>query len=88
MELKYLIGIGGYLALMLFIGYWVKNKISTAEDYLVGGRSFNTLYNTATVTSIPTARSCLRPLNWTKVCWVFCSAIPIALKLITIPLQA
>ncbi len=52
MELKYLIGIGGYLALMLFIGYWVKNKISTAEDYLVGGRSFNTLYNTATVTSI------------------------------------
>ena len=52
MELKYLIGIGGYLALMFFIGYWVKNKISTAEDYLVGGRSFNTLYNTATVTSI------------------------------------
>ena len=47
MELKYLIGIGGYLALMLFIGYWVKNKTSTAEDYLVGGRSFNTLYNTA-----------------------------------------
>lgn len=38
MELKYLIGIGGYLALMLFIGHWVKNKISTAEDYLVGGR--------------------------------------------------
>ena len=43
MELKYLIGIGGYLALMLFIGYWVKNKISTAEDYLVGGRTFKTL---------------------------------------------
>ena len=52
MQLEYLIGIGGYILFMLFLGYWVKNKINTAEDYLVGGRSFNTLFNTATVTSI------------------------------------
>lgn len=51
MEYQYIIGLGAYFALMLGIGFWVKNKISTAEDYLVAGRSFNMFFNTATLTS-------------------------------------
>lgn len=51
MELKYLIGLGTYFILLILIGLWVKGKINTTEDYLVGGRSFNTFFNTATLTS-------------------------------------
>lgn len=52
MDLIYAVGICGYLALMIYIGYWAKSRVNTAEDYLVGGRSFNTLYNTATIASL------------------------------------
>ena len=51
MEFKYLLGLGLYFILLILIGLWVKGKINTAEDYLVGGRSFNTFFNTATLTS-------------------------------------
>ncbi len=51
MEIEYIIGLGGYFLVMLLIGFWVKDRIATAEDYLVAGRSFNTFFNSATLTS-------------------------------------
>ena len=45
----YVIGIGIYFLGMLIIGYMVKNRIKSTEDYLVAGRSFNSLFNTATL---------------------------------------
>ena len=44
-----LIGIGLYFAGMIFIGYIMKNKNKGAEDFLVGGRSFNMFFNTGTL---------------------------------------
>ena len=44
-----LIGIGIYFAGMIFIGYIMKSKNRGAEDFLVGGRSFNMFFNTGTL---------------------------------------
>lgn len=44
-----LIGIGLYFAGMIFIGYIMKDKNKGAEDFLVGGRSFNMFFNTGTL---------------------------------------
>ena len=46
-NLIYGAGLSLYLALMVLIGYLVKNRIKTSEDYLVGGRSFGLFYNSA-----------------------------------------
>jgi SSS family solute:Na+ symporter len=45
----YIAGIALYLGLMVYIGYLVRNKIKTSEDYLVAGRSFGLFLNTATL---------------------------------------
>jgi SSS family transporter len=37
------------MAAMLGIGFWVSSKNTTAEDYLVAGRSFSVWFNTATI---------------------------------------
>ena len=42
-------GLAAYLGLMVLIGYLVKNRIKTSEDYLVGGRSFGLFYNSGTL---------------------------------------
>ena len=42
-------GLSFYLGLMVLIGYLVKNRIKTSEDYLVGGRSFGLFYNSGTL---------------------------------------
>lgn len=42
-------GLSAYLGLMILIGYLVKNRIKTSEDYLVGGRSFGMFYNSGTL---------------------------------------
>ena len=44
-------GLAFYLALMVLIGYLVKDRIKTSEDYLVGGRSFGLFYNSGTLTA-------------------------------------
>ncbi len=48
-NLIYGAGLSLYLALMVLIGYLVKNRIKTSEDYLVGGRSFGLFYNSGTL---------------------------------------
>lgn len=42
-------GLAFYLGLMVLIGYLVKDRIKTSEDYLVGGRSFGLFYNSGTL---------------------------------------
>ena len=42
-------GLTFYLALMVIIGYMMKDRIKTSEDYLVGGRSFGLFYNSGTL---------------------------------------
>lgn len=42
-------GLAFYLALMVLIGYLMKDRIKTSEDYLVGGRSFGLFYNSGTL---------------------------------------
>ena len=42
-------GLACYLGLMILIGYLVKNRIKTSEDYLVAGRSFGLFYNSGTL---------------------------------------
>ena len=44
-----LIGIGIYFLIMISIGYLLRNKNKSAEDFLVGGRSFGTFFNTGTL---------------------------------------
>ena len=44
-----LIGIGIYFIIMISIGYLLRNKNKSAEDFLVGGRSFGTFFNTGTL---------------------------------------
>ena len=48
-NLIYGAGLSLYLGLMILIGYLVKNRIKTSEDYLVGGRSFGLFYNSGTL---------------------------------------
>ena len=48
-NLIYGAGLSLYLGLMVLIGYLVKNRIKTSEDYLVGGRSFGLFYNSGTL---------------------------------------
>ena len=47
----YGIGVGVYMAIMIYIGYRMKDKIKTAEDYLVAGRGLGIVLSTATLTS-------------------------------------
>jgi SSS family transporter len=51
MEYEYAIGLGIYFAVMMGIGFWVKSRIKTSEDYLVGARSFGMFLNTTTLAS-------------------------------------
>ena len=44
-----LAGIGVYFALIILVGYLMKNKNKGAEDFLVGGRSFGLFFNTGTL---------------------------------------
>lgn len=46
-----LAGIGGYFAVMIFIGYLMKDKNKGADDFLVGGRSFGVPLNSAALTA-------------------------------------
>lgn len=46
-----LLGVGVYFALIIFVGYMMKNKNKGAEDFLVGGRSFGLFFNTGTLTA-------------------------------------
>ena len=46
-----LCGIGVYFALIILVGYLMKNKNKGAEDFLVGGRSFGLFFNTGTLTA-------------------------------------
>lgn len=48
-DLLYGLGLGGYMGVMILVGYLVKNKIKTSEDYLVAGRSFGLFFNSATL---------------------------------------
>lgn len=47
----YGLGLGCYLLILLVIGYLVKDKIQTVEDFLVAGRKLNLFFNSATLTS-------------------------------------
>ena len=46
-----IIGIFCYFFGMIVIGYLMRNKNKSAEDFLVGGRSFGLFYNTGTLTA-------------------------------------
>lgn len=48
-DLMYGLGLGGYMGIMILIGYLVKDRIKTSEDYLVAGRSFGLFFNSATL---------------------------------------
>ena len=48
-NLLYGLGLGAYMGIMVLIGYLVKDKIKTSEDYLVAGRSFGVFFNSATL---------------------------------------
>lgn len=48
-DILYGAGLAGYLGLMILVGYLVKDKIKTSEDYLVAGRSFGVFFNSATL---------------------------------------
>ncbi len=45
----YALGISLYVAVMLAVGAVMSKRNKTTEDYLVAGRSFGTLFNTATI---------------------------------------
>lgn len=45
------IGIFCYFLGIIFVGYLLRHKNKTAEDFLVGGRSFGILFNAGTLTS-------------------------------------
>lgn len=46
-----LLGVGVYFAIIIFVGYLMKNRNKGAEDFLVGGRSFGLFFNTGTLTA-------------------------------------
>ena len=46
-----IIGILCYFAVMILVGYLMKNRNKGAEDFLVGGRSFGMFFNTGTLTA-------------------------------------
>ncbi len=46
-----IIGIFCYFFGMIFIGYLMRHKNKSAEDFLVGGRSFGLFFNTGTLTA-------------------------------------
>lgn len=48
-DLLYGLGLGAYMLVMVLVGYLVKDKIKTSEDYLVAGRSFGLFFNSATL---------------------------------------
>ena len=45
------LGVGLYFAAMLMVGYLVRNKVKTAEGYLVAGRSFSLAMNAPALTA-------------------------------------
>ena len=45
------IGVAIYFACMIMVGFLVRKKASTAEGYLVGGRQFTLLFNSAALTA-------------------------------------
>ena len=48
-DLLYGLGLGAYMLVMILVGYLVKDRIKTSEDYLVAGRSFGLFFNSATL---------------------------------------
>ncbi len=50
-NLLYGAGLAGYLGVMILVGYLVKDRNKTSEDYLVAGRSFGLFYNSGTLTA-------------------------------------
>ena len=44
-----LIGLGIYMALMLFIGWYASKKVKTATDYIVAGRRLGIFFCTGTL---------------------------------------
>ena len=44
-----LIGLGIYMALMLFIGWYASKKINTTSDYVVAGRRLGIFFCTGTL---------------------------------------
>lgn len=48
-NLLYGLGLAAYMGCMILVGYLVKNRIKTSEDYLVAGRSFGLFFNSATL---------------------------------------
>ncbi|MBQ4133512.1 MAG: hypothetical protein IJD04_07265 [Desulfovibrionaceae bacterium] len=48
-DILYGLGLAAYMGVMILVGYLVKDRIKTSEDYLVGGRSFGLFFNSATL---------------------------------------
>ena len=41
----YTIGLVAYILAMLAVGFWVKDRVKSTEDFLVAGRKLNTMYS-------------------------------------------
>ena len=39
----YTIGLVAYILAMLAVGFWVKDRVKSTEDFLVAGRKLNTM---------------------------------------------
>ena len=50
-DILYGLGLAAYLGLMIFVGYLVKDRIKTSDDYLVAGRSFGLFFNSGTLSA-------------------------------------
>lgn len=48
-DILYGVGLAAYLGMMILIGYLVKDRIKTSDDYLVAGRSFGLFFNSGTL---------------------------------------
>ena len=76
------IGVIIYFACMIMVGFLVRKKASTAEGYLVAGRSFGLLFNSAALTACFLGGSIILALPGLSMAWAFgtmarCGALPV-----------